>query len=145
MKFIDVYRKLEQENTKYLVLIRTGIFFIGIGKTAKILTKTVGLRPICIQEQVCKVAIPTKSIEKYISKFVSQEIAFVLYDYSKEGFEEDNYSNYKLIFRFSGNYVEEKEEQTDCSKCWYYDKRMTKDVENISEILKDKVKELNGK
>ena len=37
MRFIEIYRKLEQENEGYMILIRSGIFFIGVGRTAKIL------------------------------------------------------------------------------------------------------------
>lgn len=110
MRFIEIYRRLEQENEGYMLLVRSGIFFIGVGKTAKILANKIGLKQICIQEQVCKVAIPTRCIERYISKLAEIKKAFVLYDYSKIGFKEEMYRNYKEIFRFSGEKIKETEE-----------------------------------
>lgn len=145
MRFIEIYRKLEEENEGYMLLVKSGIFFIGVGKTAKILAIQIGLKPICIQPQVCKIAIPTRCMGAYISRIAEFRKAFVLYDYSKKGFQEENFKKYKEIFRFSGEKITEREEHMNCANCWYYNNRMTSNLDDYAKNIDWKGFETNGK
>lgn len=57
LKYIDLVRKLQKEekNDGYIVIIKSGIFFIGLGKDAIILNKLLNLKLICMREGLCKV------------------------------------------------------------------------------------------
>ena len=61
--------------------------------------------------------------------------AFVLYDYSKAGFKEENYRNYKEMFRFNGDKLEETGEHLECKTCWYYGNRITRDLDECTRSL----------
>ena len=56
MKFLDIVKEIQNlpENEGYLVLVRCGIFFDGIGKDGVILAEEFGINPICIKEKICK-------------------------------------------------------------------------------------------
>ena len=105
MKFLEVVKELQQYelNNGYTILIQNGIFFVGTGKDAVLLHDILGLQLICLRENVCKVGIPVKSIEKYINLLVSNDISFVLYKYLNE--ENNKGLCYETIFRFSGQKI----------------------------------------
>ena len=68
MKFLDIVKEIQNlpENEGYLVLVRCGIFFDGIGKDGVILAEEFGINPICIKEKICKCAVSVKNIDRFI-------------------------------------------------------------------------------
>ena len=48
MKFLETYLKLQETNANYIVLMRNGIFFLAIGKSAVALNKMINLKVICM-------------------------------------------------------------------------------------------------
>ena len=47
----------EEENQNFLILIRCGVFFVGIGKDAVILAERLGITNICFTEGVLKMDV----------------------------------------------------------------------------------------
>ena len=76
MKFLKIVEEIQNkpENIDYLVLIRCGIFFYGVGKDAVLLREQFGLNNICISKNICKCAIPVAKIDKFIRKIIAKNI-----------------------------------------------------------------------
>lgn len=131
MKFLEVVKELQQYelNKGYIILVQKGIFFVGTGKDAVLLHDILGLQVICLKDNVCKVGIPVKSIEKYINLLVSNDISFVLYQFLHDKNEKGR--QYETIFRFSGQKIFEVRNNIDnCEKC----KRKKEKGEKYEEI-----------
>lgn len=113
MKYLDIVEKLQasEENDGYIVMIKSGIFFIGVGKDAVILNDIVGLNNVCIKQNLCKVGFQIRSIEKYISKLKRLNKSFVIYDYNKYKQKEEE------IVRFQGEKTFENRNCLECEKC----------------------------
>ena len=139
VKFLETYLKLQEKNENYIVLMRNGIFFLAIGKSAVALNKMINLKVICMKQEICKIGIPVKNINKYIIKIAEQKKSFVLYDYCKEGFPEEGLENYKQLFRFTSDNVKEERENINCNTCWYKERRI---ADNWKEEIKKIEKEL---
>ena len=56
MSFRKIVEKLQntEENEGFLILIRCGVFFTGVGKDAIILTEKLGITNVCFSEGICK-------------------------------------------------------------------------------------------
>lgn len=106
MRYLDLVKKLQNEeiNEGSIVLIKNGIFFIGVGKDAIILNRELKLKLICMKENMCKAGFQTRSIEKYINELKSLNKSFVIYDYSKEKQKEEE------IIRFCGDKIYENKQ-----------------------------------
>ena len=68
MKLLEVIENLQERNRGHIVIIKNGIFFIGVGKDALALNELLGLKLTCMKKNMCKVGFQVKSVEKYISK-----------------------------------------------------------------------------
>ena len=112
MKFLKVVEKLQEKNEGYIVIIKNGVFFVGIGKDAILMNKILDLKLVCMKEGLCKVGFIGRSLEKYINLLSLSGKAFVIYEYNKKVPEET-----KQIFRFSGEKVYETRCSLDCEKC----------------------------
>lgn len=146
----------EEENQNFLILIRCGVFFVGIGKDAVILAEKLGLTNICFTEGVCKCGIPVNRMDKMLRKIIDNDISVVIYEYSPKGLENSS-EKYKLLRRIVMKPVEESRRCLNCEKCIYYDKRVkssiasTEDIiEGIDKILSEKgrivsIKDINTK
>lgn len=79
MKYLELVKKLQNEkiNNGHIVLIKNGIFFLGIGRDAIILNRLLKLKLICMKENMCKVGFKTRSIEKYIREIKNINKDFV--------------------------------------------------------------------
>ena len=62
MKYLDLLESLQRlpENAGHIVMMKNGIFFIGIGKDAVILNKLLNLKCVCMKEHLCKVRFSNK-------------------------------------------------------------------------------------
>ena len=101
MKYFEIIEKLQKENEGYIILMKSGIFFIAVGKDAIKLNEEIGLKRTCMKKELCKVGFQIKSIEKYISKMKEKDLAFLIYNYNNETEE--------LIYKNEGKNISIKE------------------------------------
>lgn len=113
MKFLEIIKQLQLKNKGYIVMVKNGIFFIGVGKDAILLNKILGLKLICLKTGLCKAGIPVKAIEKYINLLTFSGKAFVVYQYNKNSDDE----NMEEIFRYTGEKTEESKCCLECKDC----------------------------
>lgn len=142
MKFYEIVEKLQKEekNKGYIVFIRCGIFYTGIGKDAVMLSEKYGLTPICIKENICKCGVPVNSFSKFMKKLIENKDSFVVYDYNKE-----NEEKCVEILRVTENKNYEERKCLNCEKCWYKKNKTIitieeslKQIENMQKQIKDK-------
>ena len=110
MKFVEEVEKLQEENPGYLVLVKSGIFFVAIGKDGITLNETLGLKLTCMKKELCKVGFQVKNVEKYIKKLENAGNSFILYVRNEKNELEE-------IYRFSGKEVSEIRGSLECLKC----------------------------
>ena len=65
-RFIEMVKRLQNENKGKIVLVRNGIFLCGIGKDAVIMNNLLGYKPICFQKEICKIGIPISYFKQNI-------------------------------------------------------------------------------
>lgn len=113
MKYIDLVEKLQNapENKGSIVLIKNGIFFVGIGKDAIILNNLLGLKITCMRKSLCKVGFQTRSLEKYLKMLLETKKSFVIYDYDRARNQEEE------IIRVTKEPIFELKECMDCKGC----------------------------
>lgn len=138
MSFKKIVEKLQndEENEGFLILIRCGVFFVGIGKDAVILSEKFGVNNICFAEGICKSGIPVSKIDKMIQKIIRKNISVAIYDYNPKGIENKNGEKYELLRRIVMSPVKEERKCLECEKCIYYDKRAKSNIATTEEILK---------
>lgn len=134
-KIVESLQKAE-ENEGFLVLIRCGVFFLGVGKDAVILTENLGVTNTCFAEGICKSSIPVCKIDKMISKIVSRNISVVIYDYNPKGLEKDKNKKVELLRRIVMSPIEENRTCLECEKCIYNDTRMKSSIASTEEIVR---------
>lgn len=148
MSFKKIVEELQQaqENEGFLVLIRCGVFFAGIGKDAVILAENFEITNICFAEGICKAGIPVNRIDKMIGKIVGKNMSVVIYDYNPNGLEKDKNKKYDVLRRIVMNPVRETRKCLECAECYYYDKRMRSSIASTEDIVKgiDNILEKNG-
>ena len=142
MNYLELMKKLNEENKGYIVLMRSGVFLTAIGKNAIKLSEIFGLKLLCITEGICKCSIPANSLDKYIIKFQKSRYSFLIYDYNKNGFKDSN-EKYKLISKIDGLLNEENREHLNCEECWYNQNKRVKTIEKAMQILEQYVKDKN--
>lgn len=113
MKFLEIIKQLQLKNHGYIVLVRNGIFFIGVGKDAILLNKILGLKLVCFKTNICKAGFLVKSIEKYINLLSFSGKAFVIYQYDRNTENE----NIREVFRYNGEKVYEDKCSINCVDC----------------------------
>lgn len=113
MKFLEIVKKLQLENHGYIVIVKNGIFFIGVGKDAILLNKILGLKLICMKTGLCKAGFLVKNIERYIDMLSFAGKSFVVYQYDRKS-ETDEAEE---VFRYSGEKVFENKCALDCKDC----------------------------
>ena len=111
MKLLEVIENLQERNKGHIVIIKNGIFFIGVGKDALALNELLGLKLTCMKKNMCKVGFQVKSVEKYISKLEEKKKSFVIYTYDKEKEQTEE------LYKYTNENIEESEICIDCSKC----------------------------
>ena len=131
MSFKKIVEKLQtdKENEGILILIKCGVFFMGIGKDAVILTEKFGLNNACFANGVCKIGIPVSQINKMLQKIIDKNISVVIYDYNPKGIERKNGEKYELLRRIVMKPIHEERKCLECEKCNYYDKRAKSNIE----------------
>lgn len=135
MKFLDKCEELEEKEDKFIVLVRKGVFFTAIGKSALELNKIFGLKTTCVKTKICKCGIPVNAIKKYLDVLKTKGYNAVVYDYRT--MDNEKIKIIEEITRIKGNIkVEEKRLCLNCEECWYYSKKQAKDINLVLEELK---------
>lgn len=109
MKFIEKVEKLQKENEGSIILVKSGIFFVGIGKDAVLLQELLDLKVTCMKPETCKVGFPVKNIEKYIQLLTEKGKSFAIYITKGETTEE--------IYRYKGEPTTETRTCLECAQC----------------------------
>lgn len=119
--------KLKDKNK--IILVKLGVFYVGIGNDAVLLHKILGFKCTCYKNNVCKVGMPVSMIEKYIEKINKTNYAYVIYNYDKEKIELIE------IARKDGKAKDEENENINCLLCKgikkYEDDNYMKAVEKL--------------
>ena len=138
MSFKKIVEKLQnqEENEGFLILVRCGVFFTGIGKDAVILTEKLGITNVCFSEGMCKSSIPVSRIDKILPKIISKNLSVAIYEYNPKGIEGKNGEKYELLRRIVMSSVTETRKCLECKKCIYYDKRIRNNIASTEEIIK---------
>ena len=142
MKFLQIVNMLKdkEENKKAILLVKCGAFFVGVGEDAVLLNDILKLKTTCITNRVCKVGIPIDSIYEYIEKLEKIGYSFVIYNYSKDTFLENN-KKYEEVYRYKGKEIDYIYLEAECEECDYYKKHKGFDNVNLFETLKKMQKE----
>ena len=145
MSFKKIVEKLQElpENEGYLVLIRCGVFFVGVGKDAVILTEKLGITNVCFADGICKSGIPVCKIDKILTKLINKDISVAIYEYNPKGIEHKSGEKYELLRRIAMKPVKETRKCFNCEKCIYYDKKRQSSIASTEQILEsiDKILE----
>ena len=107
--FSKILKEIQERNKGYIVLIKNGIFYCGIGKDAVLMNQILNYKPVCFKEKICKCGIPVSTISRVIPKMVESGYSYIIYDYNKETKE------YKEIYRIEGHEVHEVNENINCN------------------------------
>ena len=91
MKLSDEIEKLQEKNEGKIILIKSGIFFIAIGKDAVVLHDVLGLKTTCMKDRICKVGFPVRNVEKYIRLLNENDLSFIIYVKNEENQIEELY------------------------------------------------------
>ena len=145
-KIVENLQKAE-ENEGFLILIRCGVFFVGVGKDAVILTENLGVTNICFTDGVCKSGIPVNRIDKMLAKIINKNISAAIYDYNPKGLEKDKNKKYDLLRRIVMSPIHETRKCLDCGKCIYHDMKPKSNLASTEEVIKriDNILEENNK
>lgn len=138
MKFSEIVEKLQEQNRGYVVLIKVGIFYCGIGKDAVLMNQILNYKPICFKEKVCKCGIPVSAISNVIPRMVESGYSYIIYDYNKETKE------YKEIYRIEGQEIFEKSTNINCNQCMHNKingKNTKQYIQVFSQMLKEELDE----
>ena len=144
MNYLEIMKKLCQENEGYIILMRNGVFYTAIGKGAIKLSELFGLKLLCISKELCKCSVPANAIEKYIVKFQKSNYSYMIFDYKKEGFE-DNGEKYRLITQIDGNLNEEQRSYINCLTCEYNKEKQIRILNKTINELDKMIEEVNRK
>ena len=138
MSFRKIVEELQnaEENEGFLILIRCGVFFTGVGKDAIILTEKLGITNVCFSEGVCKSSIPVCRIDKILTKIISKDISVAIYEYNPKGIEGRKGEKYELLRRIVMSPVEETRKCLECEKCIYYKSRIKTNIASTEEKIK---------
>lgn len=138
MSFRKIVERLQnlEENEGFLILVRCGVFFTGIGKDAVILSEKLGITNVCFAEGICKSSIPVCRIEKILPRIISKDISVAIYEYNPKGIEYKNGEKYELLRRIVMSPVKEDRKCLECEKCIYYKSRIKTNIASAEEIIK---------
>ena len=134
MKFLDIYKQLQEKNIDTIVLVRNGIFFVALEKSALALQALFTLRPICFREGVCKCVIPVQQIKKYMDRMIYLKHNFILYEYEKMNMD----NKIEMLYEYKqGNKLSQMQIEQNCDKCWYKSKKITNFDKDFKKIIEE--------
>lgn len=150
MNFLDFERKIKKENLGKVCIIRLGVFYYALEKDALVLEKHCNLDKICFSPNICKVAFPVMSIDKYIDMLIDQKISFCVYDYLSakcRSFLDDKIFVYKdkeygKIYEQNFGEIDYSKYFMDCFNCKFYEKEITCNVSRLTDAINKYIEEI---
>ena len=150
MNFLDFERKIKKENLGKVCIIRLGVFYYSLEKDALVLEKHCNLDKICFSPNICKVAFPVMSIEKYIDILTERKVSFCVYDYlignSKNFLDEKTFvykdKEYGKIFETDFGSIDYSKYEMDCFNCKFYEKEIVCNVSRLTDAINKYVEEI---
>ena len=79
-KLYNNYLELKKEESSFIYLFKSGIFYIALQEDAKVLSQKFGLKLTNLSDTIIKCGFPSNSIDKYISLFTNNNIKFKIID-----------------------------------------------------------------
>ncbi len=76
MKFLEIAKLLNQKHEGKIVLIKSGIFIVAVGRSALAFADLFSLKRICVTYGICKAGLPVKKIEEYIKELCEMSVPF---------------------------------------------------------------------
>ena len=138
MSFSNMLEILKEKNRESIVFIKVGAFYIATGKDAVYLNKEIGLKCVCFKEQICKIGIPEKSIERYLRKLEMINLGYVVYNFDHEN--EELVEQYKYI----GGYHKETRNNRNCLICkGIKNYREDKYMNALKKLIEEEIKNWN--
>ena len=96
-QLIDIYDKLEKEDSKTVYLFKIGIFYIALNKDAEFLSIKYNLKLTNLNSSTLKCGFPCSSFDKYYIKFTNDSVKFKIIE-NNTLFESSDYlKNAKII------------------------------------------------
>ena len=89
MKFLEVIEELQRKNEGYIVIVKNGVFYMGVGKDAVLLNEILRLKVFCMKKGMCKSGVPESNLGILISELIRVDVAFVIYQYLAEPDEKE--------------------------------------------------------
>lgn len=142
MKFGEGIKKLKEYNEGYIIMAKSGIFYVAIGNDAIVLQKEFELRPICFGKNICKCVVNIEKIKIFTKRLDDKKYKYIVYDYIKGeelALEEQFVERYR---QDEGMNIEKTKYKVDCKNCWY-NKRKEKRNKINNEMEKDEIKIIN--
>lgn len=119
MKFLEIAKKLNEKHKDKIVLIKSGIFIVAVGKSTIAFADLFSLKRICMTYGICKAGIPVKKVEEYVKELCEMSVPFVMYEYtSKTNTHQKQYT--KLLETEGINKVNITKNCIDCENCESY-------------------------
>ena len=84
MKFLEVIEELQRKNEGSIVIVKNGVFYMGVGKDAVLLNEILRLKVFCMKKGMCKSGVPESNLGILISELIRVDVAFVIYQYLTE-------------------------------------------------------------
>ena len=140
MKFLEIAKMLNQKHQGKIVLIKLGIFYEAIGRSALALGSLLPLKRICMSYGICKVGIPVGSIGEYLEELSEMSVPVVVYEYNSKLIEG---KRYKKVLETEGiNLHNVTKDSCDCKNCKSLEKfinSLTGDKEAVIEKIKENI------
>lgn len=111
MSFSNMINILQEKNKGKIVLVKLGAFYVAVGQDAVLLHDKLNLKCNCFKNNVCKVGIPTNSLEKYREKLDKIKYSYIIYDYDKEKME------LKELYNKIGKLNKTTDKNINCLRC----------------------------
>ena len=137
MKFNEGVIKMQELNPGYIILVRSGIFYVALGKDAVVLSKEFNQKQVCGGRNICRCGINIKNLEDFTEELERRNYKYIVYDYV-QGEELSLEEQFIPILRKDeGIEVVETERHMECEKCWYWNRK--KEKQNQQTILSNQV------
>lgn len=78
-KLVDCYKNLKSNDSSYLYLFKSGVFYIFLDEDAKIISNLLHLKLTNLNSEIQKCGFPANSLEKYLAllKLIPYEVKII--------------------------------------------------------------------
>lgn len=96
MKLLEEFNKIKAKNKGYILLLKSGAFYISLGIDAYILNDILKLKLTDFSDTK-KVGVPVNSIEKYIDLMQHYDVPYVIVENTKVMYM--HYGNFEFVVK----------------------------------------------